>query len=196
MPRPQSYAVGGRGWTRFTDRSTNADVMVRFRIDPEDGRARAVQAVVTLPDDAAVALGEAIRGLLWGQIETLANHPYVLDLIRDRIDEDIRLTPIETSPNAGGVVSDAVDAAAGPWKPPRATEYRVSPKLEVPSSSKYPDSFYKEFAAAYSSLAAYGLSPAVVLSEANGVARSTLHRWAKESRRRGLLGAGRRGQAG
>ena len=211
MGRQEAFAVGGGGWTAFTDRSTKANVLVRFTIDETDGRARAVEAVVSIPDDGGEtpALGTAIRQLLWGRIEALGNHPYTIDLIRDRINEDVKLMlcaardavptseAIEMSQNASAAVSGMVEDAAAPWVHPQpAASRRKSPRLNVPKGGKYPDSFYKEFAGAFSSLAAEGLSPAVVLSEVNGVARTTVHRWAREARRRGVLGAGRPGQIG
>ncbi len=215
------FEVGGGGWARYTERSKSlsAEVMVRFVVDPLDGRAQAVQAVVSRGDNGAeVALGETMRRVRWGKIEAFANQPDSLRLLQERIDEDIEIMLVatgdedrENTPETAAKVAEgafhealkraktfadsAVASAAAPWET-ASLGPRRSPKLRVPDGGKYPDSFYKDFAEVHSSLAAEGASPAAIISDANGVARTTVHRWAKEARRRGLLGPGRRGQTG
>jgi hypothetical protein len=73
---------------------------------------------------------------------------------------------------------------------------RRSAKLAISTGRKRPDAFYARVAEIYGDLAKETDAPATVMAEANDVPVSTVHRWVKEARRRGLLGAGRRGAVG
>jgi transposase-like protein len=55
--------------------------------------------------------------------------------------------------------------------------------------NRFPVDFFEQVARAYNELAAISSSPAVRLAAANDVPPSTAHRWIKEARRRGLVGA-------
>jgi hypothetical protein len=92
-----------------------------------------------------------------------------------------------------GVPDRSWDSRARSVKP-----RRPSLKLPVPKNSKsrYPDSFYEHFAAVYAFLVREGFpGPAKAVAQANAVPVTTVHRWAKEARRRGLLAPGRQGKA-
>ena len=85
----------------------------------------------------------------------------------------------------------------------RSTQKRArkrTPPLNLgplPSGPKYPDSFYRRVAAAYTRLAHEGRGPGTTLSEINGVPTTTVNRWVKEARRRKLLApAGAKGRVG
>lgn len=58
------------------------------------------------------------------------------------------------------------------------------------------DDFYRQVGRAYLDLAQTTSRPAAELAEANEVPVSTVHRWVKEARRRGVLPPGRPGKAG
>lgn len=58
------------------------------------------------------------------------------------------------------------------------------------------DGFYAAVASTYRHLVSATPRPVVELAEANGVPRTTAHRWVKEARRRGMLAPGRPGKAG
>ena len=60
-------------------------------------------------------------------------------------------------------------------------------KLEVPDDRRKPDEFYARVADAYLAQATISNRAAQDLAEANGVPKSTAHRWLKEARARGLL---------
>ncbi len=64
--------------------------------------------------------------------------------------------------------------------------------LHVPEGHRKPDSFYEQVAYRYGWLKAEGLRPAQELADANGVPVTTVHRWVKEARRRGLMAPGQR----
>jgi hypothetical protein len=70
--------------------------------------------------------------------------------------------------------------------------------LRIPTGLKKPDAFYQRVGELYTMLADAGSRrPAQEIADANeGVEVTTVHRWIKEARRRGLLGSGRRGKAG
>jgi hypothetical protein len=70
------------------------------------------------------------------------------------------------------------------------------PKLHVPTTRDKGDDFYRAVGERYSALAQVVRGPSTILAEANSVPVSTVYRWVKEARRRGLLAAGRPGKAG
>jgi transposase-like protein len=70
-------------------------------------------------------------------------------------------------------------------------------KLTVPVGLKRPDAFYAQVADLYSRLAAGGVrGPAARIAKANDLPVTTVHRWVKEARNRGLLSSGRTGRVG
>jgi hypothetical protein len=69
-------------------------------------------------------------------------------------------------------------------------------KFELPSGpGRKPDAFYRKVALAYQWLSVMGRGPAAELARINGVPVTTVHRWTKEARARGLLAPGQKGRA-
>lgn len=70
--------------------------------------------------------------------------------------------------------------------------------LNIPARQPYGDDFYREFAQLYSELATVVRNPATVIHEANPNIQniSSIHRWVRETRRRGFLGPARHGVRG
>jgi hypothetical protein len=68
-------------------------------------------------------------------------------------------------------------------------------RIAVPAGGKYPDAFYRSVAMLYQSLVVAGERPAPVIAEANAVPVSTVHRWIKEARARGILAPARKAGA-
>lgn len=67
-------------------------------------------------------------------------------------------------------------------------------RLRIPSDRRKPDEFYEQVAERFLWLTERGRKPAVELAAANpDVPVTTVHRWVKEARRRGILPAARRG---
>lgn len=58
------------------------------------------------------------------------------------------------------------------------------------------EAFYRRVAIAYRTYARLGQRPAPAIAEEAGVPVTTVHRWVRESRRRGYLPPGRKGQVG
>jgi hypothetical protein len=71
--------------------------------------------------------------------------------------------------------------------------YRPRLRVRVPSGTvRRPDSFYQQIAERFLYLQAHSRRPAQELADANEVPVSTVHRWVKEARVRGLLPGGQR----
>src|ERR1035437_3554425 len=67
-------------------------------------------------------------------------------------------------------------------------------RLRVPKGNgKKPDDFYRRVAEAYEYLSNKTSSPAQEIATRNGVKPTTVHRWVKEARARGLLAPGQKG---
>ena len=92
-----------------------------------------------------------------------------------------------------GPSRDEVLAAVGHAHP-------VRPRYQLPShpgSGRYPDDFYDEVAGAYHWAVLERRAPAKTIAEHNDAPVTTVHRWIREARRRGLLPPARgKGQAG
>jgi len=71
-------------------------------------------------------------------------------------------------------------------------------RFNIPQGRRKPDAFYERVARAYMWLSTWGKSraPAAQIAEVNRVPVTTVHRWIKEARRRGLLPPGEAGRAG
>jgi hypothetical protein len=102
---------------------------------------------------------------------------------------------------------DGASAVMGPRQTPdTGLEFTVGPsrirrpRYKLPSRSsagRYPDGFYEGVAAAYHRAVSERVAPAQTIAEANRVPVTTVHRWIREARRRGLLPPARgKGQAG
>jgi hypothetical protein len=77
------------------------------------------------------------------------------------------------------------------FKAPTKRELR----LTIPKARRYPDAFYEKVAALYVLLVAAGVRPAPALADANNVPDTTVHRWIKEARTRGILPPARKAGA-
>ncbi len=96
-----------------------------------------------------------------------------------------------------------VDDATDKWLRSVAPRIELRPlarrsvlRIKVPTGQRRPDSFYASVARAYTTLAARHRRPAAELAEINNVPVTTMHRWIKEARARGLLPPGTPGKAG
>jgi hypothetical protein len=92
------------------------------------------------------------------------------------------------------MAADAAKRITARRRPKRKPPLILSP---LPVGPRYPDTFYRKVAAAYTRLAHEHRPPAQVLADVNRVPKSTVVRWIREARRRGFLApAGGKGRIG
>jgi hypothetical protein len=216
-----SVVIGNGGWIRYDDEEVE-NVLVRL-VEDKDGRLR-ISELYLAPGRGG--LGEAVeqglrtemlRKLKLGRIEGLANRPDLRDDIVEASQNpgpDLHraaayftttvFSPIHWVARSLAAQHPESDEPQAPYPEPIYPDptasikniRRRSLKLKVPKGPKYPDSFYKRLAELYGYLSRVSSRPVADLAEANEVPKTTVHRWIKEARRRGLLGKGRRGKVG
>lgn len=193
--------VLGDGWIAVA--SPEAEHRLSLHVEErQDGRLRIVELVLS---DAEGLSGAMLRDLPLGAWEAQMNAPEMAALLRTRFTdqgpygfEDLiwehgsfDVTPMPRDADDGGL---EFHFPGGDIAPAIATT--VEPELNLGASTmpsgKRPDAFYRAVAEAYSWLAGHVRRPAVELAAINDVPPTTIHRWVKEARRRGLLGPGRR----
>ena len=120
------------------------------------------------------------------KIEAFANLPRVAESIRQKMNDEFAMPESELMAMRNDLASTA----------PANLNLRVWPlpfaQLEIPTTRKKPDEFYRQVAKAYQTLAGMDRRPAVILADKNRVPVTTVHRWVKEARARGFLAPGRR----
>lgn len=80
--------------------------------------------------------------------------------------------------------------------PPEPLSHIDLRMVDIQQSGRRPDTFYADFAERFAYQASVSNKPAHDIANANVIPVSTVHRWAKEARRRGLLSTyGNRGGA-
>jgi hypothetical protein len=218
VPIESQISVGAGGWIRYQSHQLEPSVAFA-RFSDHDGRLVLTELFVASPDGGLDP--EAIRRLPLGRIEAWANDLQHAGMIRSRIDfpaPDLRRaigyfasssTPIRPGHEhwVARMFEAQVPDSGEPQAPmrqltrPLGSAIVVSPDLpsgevDVPPRRPYPDDFYRKVAAVYSALAAQIRAPAAVMADANHVPLSTVHRWVKETRKRGFLAPGQRGRAG
>lgn len=182
--------TGRGGWTYYHDPSLGA-ARVYLRFAEEDHRFRVAELCIRFPREGGELRGEVtgslLRALPLGQLEAHANSPEWAEIIRACIANDAQAVETESSKFWDEM------AAWGPLDMPMPTGVAAMfGVIDVPSEAKRSDAFYSEVAAVYSRWAAVVRNPAVRIAAVNNVPVSTVHRWVKEARRRGLLQGGRR----
>jgi hypothetical protein len=150
-------------------------------LDPT-GRLRLVAVSVDSDPDGYIDVA-LWRSVPIARIETVLNHPRSYQSMFDNIDNP---------PQEGTRVTEWNDLD-GQYESTRKARLR----LRTPKGPKYPDDFYDDVADAYYRLALEGRAPAQVLAETNKVPKTTVVRWIREARHRGLLApAGGKGRIG
>jgi hypothetical protein len=194
----------GMTTARLDEAHLGASVRARAVID-DRGRVGVAELRLYL-DGGGVLTGEPLRALPFPQLERLLNDPAVADVIAESIERG-HDGPAESavripSPNKREKAPAKKDRRdAGMWE----YEGDTTIVLKVPlhksqrdlklntrtydAKGKRPDEFYRRVAQVFS--AAPGPGPAKRIAKANGVEASTVHRWVKEARRRGLMPKGR-----
>lgn len=185
----------GRGWAAYFPKG--GDVPVAFvRLlpdDPDSDHPHYDVAELYMHSPMGVT-GRVVRGLPLGRIEAAANHP--INATR------MRQLAASRAGNMGLAFKFDLDELIRRRADPRAEavafsapvkERRPNMRVKVPVGNRKPDSFYEQIAYRYGWLQGEGVRvPAEQLAEANNVPVTTVHRWVKEARRRGLMAPGQR----
>ncbi len=182
-------STGRGGWFRWDDED-GWTLYAQFRPD-QAGRFRPTALYLAAPEDSWLSVTD-LATIPLRRMEAMVNAP-------GDWGDLLRFSVYQQAPGA-----PTVDEATDRWAreigvadaKPAATTRKPPLRITVPPGRRRPDVFYERVARAYSWLAEQGNRPASVLAEVNEVPVSTVHRWVKEARRRGLLGPGRRGGAG
>lgn len=170
--------IAGRGTVLFVDGPLEATLGFKERA----GRL----VVVELDVKAERVTGRLLAQIPLGRIEEIVNQPELAAQLMSRFDV--------TGPSILDLaVEDGVaerlaqlDIASAPTPEP----------LRIPAGRSYPDEFYSQVASTYAWHAATSSRPAAVIAERAGVGVSTVHRWVKEARRRGLMAPSSRNRNG
>lgn len=176
---------------------------------PEEGRRSGWAAY--LSDDLGLGKGEIL--LRVGPCDQEPSAPLVIREMRLRTDRPVsipgsslvRLVPwerIEAAVNQPSRRRALVQLVAPFHTPPPDPKYPAvwshhrpaqsypAPDLklaDIPDGYRKPDSFYADVAERFLQAGALSSRPALDLAEANGVKPTTVHRWIREAKARGLL---------
>jgi hypothetical protein len=182
------------GWFEWrSDPAIATRVFVRFK---DDGRGRLEVSDLRVTAREGTVTSATLRSIAIGQIEAAANSQLTM------LDDNVVRIPTRTRRRARRApdVLGGWDAPEPRAARPRPQSRRVSGVIpeESPASARRgrSDEFYENVAAVYQELARSSPRPASQIAEANDVPVTTVHRWIKEARRRGILGPGRPGKAG
>ena len=177
--------IGPDGWCRYLDDRPSPSVWVQFGLAGDRLEVKAVHVSAS-----TAVTGTTLRALPLAQIEVLANSRAQAELIR---------TSLETS---GGDAFPDVETWWREWTRTQLTASGgivqpapsvggfgrvINPAVERPSTRKLPDEFYEQVARVYTEFASICRNPAGRIAEANKVESTTVHRWLKEARRRGIF---------
>lgn len=213
-----AMTIGNGGWCRLRSLTDSTFVVLRFQDIKERLRMTELYVEGTIS-------GALLRDLKPGDIEGYANHPAIAEQIRSRLDfPGVPLRTLaghfatswgsQTDPSTGEqrpvnhwvahAYYSQIDGSGVPTPPEardmwsNADKRRSLPavQLQVPAAKPYPDSFWEDVAAAYRNALASNMSPGVALADVTGRPVTTIHRWVREARRRGLLPEATPGRAG
>lgn len=180
-----TFDVGGpSGWAAFhSPEAARAGLTVQLRFGPETKDRRAPLQVRELHVAADPREGPAFSSPL---LRTLPFSRMVAAVNREAIREQLRpLMPPANMIESASFGSGLIAWTFKPIEPVMAE--RPDLKLTVPSDRRKPDEFYALVADTYLAQATLSNRAAQDLAEANTVPVSTVHRWLKEARNRGVL---------
>lgn len=154
--------VGRGGVLLFTDNGSGASA----RLDAIDRDGRLVIGEVTIT--APRVTGRIVNQIPFGRIEEIINDPGRAEVIRSDLGAERTDEPT------------VADLAVAPTR-------RALAPIAVPEGRSYSDEFYADVARSYAAHAAQSRRPAADMAALQGVPSSTVHRWIKEARRRGVM---------
>jgi hypothetical protein len=180
-----TFDVGGiSGWAAYHSAEIKErGVYVLLRVGPESSALDAPIEVRELrltadTDKGSVFNSPLLRTIPFARIVAAVNRPTVVEELRSRL-------------ALSNMVMDGDFPGSGQWAyvlPPRKkTTLRPRLRVKDPGTRRKPDDFYKRIGALYLDQASISDRPAQDIAEANGLPVTTVHRWLKEARNRGLL---------
>lgn len=186
----------GEGWVLYDSSDLPASVSIRFA----EVRQRLVPVEVRINHDEGVTVG-LLRKVPLGRLEALANSSGIADTIRQALSTQRQVDDATHSHTAEkvrvtGVGKVSARGTAHSTGSARAWIWPKDARVDVPTVRPYPDSFYQAVAMAYDGLLESGRPPAPTIAEANKVPVTTVHRWVRETRKRGFLPPATPGKAG
>jgi hypothetical protein len=180
-----TFDVGGiSGWAAYHSPETQQrQIGVLLRVGPQTGSPYApieVRQLQVWAGEGSVFNSPFLRTIPVARIVAAVNRPSVAIQLRDR-----GLLP------PANMIYSGDFPGSGQWAytlPPRE-RVRVRPRLRVkdPGGRRKSDGFYSRIAEVYLDQASVSDRPALDIAEANELPVTTVHRWLKEARNRGLL---------
>lgn len=184
------------GWALVQIPDTGRVVRVHFA-ERDDGRI--VVEEIHLADRLGVT-SDQLRQIPVSRIEAAANDPLaseeirrLVQLVTDDQEAEIR-RGLHQLTASSKPLADHDDLPNVGEEPAALVElWRRSLRVSIPEGrGRRPDAFYERVARVYGDAARRSRAPAVDVAEANDVTVSTVHRWVKEARQRGIMPAGQR----
>ena len=169
------FQPGPTGWARYQEQGSDVSARVRFEVN-DRGRLVIVELWLASHATGGRIDGAALRQIKVGQIEALANSSPYRDTLLKRWDEQ-----------------PAMKAAMTRERPFAAPRKPVELRIDLPSGKPYPDKFFQAVASVYGYLEGSSRSPVKDMAELAGVPVERAHGWVKTARKRGFLGASRKG---
>ncbi len=169
----------------YRDEDLGRSVWVRVQ-PAEDGRWQVTELL--LPNDERPVTTDDLRRVPLGRIEAYANGPEAAAILSVKAASE----PVSLEERVRQAEQQGQELTARAV----ARRRRHTLHLNVPPNRPYPDAFYERVARVYAQVAAEERRPAASIAEASDVPVTTVHRWVKECRARGLLPPGRVGKAG
>jgi len=176
----------GSGWATYFKQRLHRQVapcfLVRFAPCADESQVYEIVEIHGLAADAIS--GRHLRELPLGRMEIVVNLP----VHRAQMARFAQSRGGDLGITFPGVDLDHwIDAEVGKHR-----RRRPRMRLDIPEGNRKPDKFYEQVAYRWGVLQAEGAKAAAELAEANDVPVTTVYRWVKEARRRGLLTGGER----
>lgn len=189
--------IGNGGWVRYERDSSPVVAHVRF--EDRGGRLASMEEYLRRSDGAPITAEDA-KDLPRRRIGLWANEPSTAAALRARLDlpgPDLRRAASHFATTFGAPAQHWVAGMMraqlpGGTQPPApksdgdAATYptAVDAKLNVPSSKRFPDDFYRQVLDLSDQLKLAGAPAGKVIAAANGVPHARARQWITEGRRR------------
>jgi len=177
----------GSGWATYFKQQlhppTAPRFLVRFALCTDESQVYEIVEIHGLATAGAIS-GRYLRELPLGRMELVVNLP----VHRAQMARFAQSRGGDLGITWPGVDLDYMtEVVVG-----KRRRRRPRMRLDIPEGNRKPDKFYEQVAYRWGVLQAEGAKAAAELAEANDVPVTTVYRWVKEARRRGLMTGGER----